>query len=134
VTASPNLDLVRWIFAAWEQGDFSSSEWAHPDIEFVITGGIEPGSWKGLASAARLRKALSPWEKARVSADDYREIDRERVVVLARMTGRGKTSELDLSQIRAEAAMLFHVRGGQVTKPVYYWDRDHALADLGLIS
>jgi hypothetical protein len=32
----------------------------------------------------------------------------------------------------AEAAVLFHMCGGTVTKLVHYWDRDHALADLGL--
>ena len=130
---SENLDLVRSIYTAWECGEFGSVEWAHPEIEVVRPEGLQTASWTGLAGAVEgFRDFLGAWEDFRYEAEEYRELDRERVLVLHQLTGRGKTSGLELSQIRSKGANLFHVRDGKVTRLVLYLDRDRALADVGL--
>jgi ketosteroid isomerase-like protein len=131
--SSANLDLVRSIFADWERGDFSSTEWADPEIEFVLADGPEPGTWTGLAGMAEVNRVwLSAWEAFRVQVDEYRALDDERVLALVRVYGRGKTSGLELGQLSTSGANLLHVRNGKVTRWVRYFDHDHALADLGL--
>ena len=128
-----NVELVRSIYAAWEGGDFSSAEWAHPEIEYVGADGPTPGVTSGKAGMAEgFRDWLSAWEEFRLAADEYRELDSERVLVLDRFSGRGKTSGLDLGRIHSEGAWLFHLHNGQVTRMVRYMDRDHALRAVGL--
>jgi ketosteroid isomerase-like protein len=133
--ASPNLELVRSIYPAWQRGDFSSAEWAHPEIEFMFIGGPAPGSWKGFVGMAEgFRDFVSAWEGFRVEAEQYRELDDEHVLVLSHFSGRGKTSGLELGHMRMKGPELFHVRGGKVTKLVLYWQRERAITDLRLAS
>jgi ketosteroid isomerase-like protein len=127
------LELVRSIFAAWERGDFSSAEWAHPEIEFVSADGPTPGSWTGVAAmAGAWRETLDAFEELRAEADEYRALDDERVLVLMHFSGRGKTSGLEVGDIQMKGANLFRVRDGKVTRLATYWERERAFADLGL--
>jgi ketosteroid isomerase-like protein len=126
------VDLVRSIVADWERGDYGSAEWADPDIELVAVGGPEPGAWTGVAAMGRAwRDFLSAWEEYRLEADEYRELD-ERVLMLYRVRARGKTSGFEVGQTETSSASIFHVRNGKVIRLGLYWQRDRALADLGL--
>jgi ketosteroid isomerase-like protein len=130
---SANVELVRSIFSPWERGDFSSADWAHPDIELVFADPLDLGSWKGRSGMAEgWRQFLSAWDDLRSGADEYRELDGERVLVLNHFSGRGKASGVEVAEMQVKGAALFHVRDGEVTKLVLYGDRKRALADLGL--
>ena len=132
--ASSNVEVVRSIYD-WDRGDFSSAvfEWAHPEIEVAIADGPTPGTWTGLAGLVEAwRQWTDVWADFRSEPEELRELDDERVLVLIRRSGRGKTSGLDLGEMRSEGAAVCHLRDGKVTKVVNYFDRERALADLGL--
>jgi len=132
---SANLDLARSICGDWERGDWSSAEWADPEIEFVMADGPEPGTTTGIAAmAGAWFRRLDAYEDFRAKAEEYRELDDERVLVFNLQSGRGKASGMDVGGIGAEGANLFHFRRGRVTRLVIYAERKHALADLGLTA
>jgi hypothetical protein len=78
------------------------------------------------------REFLSAWQDVRVGVETYLPLDEERVLVLIWLSGQGKTSGLDLSEIRSGGASLFYVENRKITRFVNYWDRERAFADLGL--
>jgi hypothetical protein len=111
--APSNLELVRSIAAAWERGDYSSVDWADPEIEFVIADGPEPGRSTGRTGLApKLLDFQNAWQEYHSEAVEYRELDEERVLVLTYASGRAKASGVQIGQMRAN---LFHVGGGMVT-------------------
>ena len=130
---SGNLDLVRSILTANERGDYSSMKWAHPDIEWTIADGPDPGTWVGVSGMAEgFRSSMGVFKEVRAEVEQFRELDTERVLVLESRRARGKASGLELRRMRSEGAVLLHVRDGKVARLVFYWERERALADLGL--
>ena len=130
---SANLELVKSIYAAWERGDFSSSAWADPEIEFVMRGGLTTGTWNGVEEMAEAwARMLRAWESLRAVPDEFRELDDGRVLILLRNQGRGRGSGIDIGEISVKSANVFTIRGGKVTSLILYWDRDLAISDLGL--
>jgi SnoaL-like domain len=134
---SENLDLVRSIYARWERGDFSSRDWADPEIDIVIADGPAPGSWHGYAEmAGGWREFFGAWEDWRVYVQEYRELDGGRVLALEERSARAKRSGLRIGKMAGETpsrgASVFHIHTGKVTRFITYFKRDRALADLGL--
>lgn len=130
---SENLDLVRSIVTPWEHGDYRTVDWADGAIEYVHGDGPAPGRWIGITGMGEgWREMLSVMVGHRVEAYEFRQLDGDRVLVLFHLRGVGKTSGLDLGQIRTSLASLFHVNDGKVTTLVNYVDSAHALADLDL--
>jgi ketosteroid isomerase-like protein len=131
--ASANVELVESICADWARGEYRSIDWAHPDIEFEIADLPDSATHRGVASMARAwQEFLTAWSGHAAVPDDVRELDEERILVLGHLTAHGKASGLEVGQVRALGANLFHIRDGKVTRLVVYFNRDHAFADLGL--
>jgi hypothetical protein len=78
------------------------------------------------------RRFLSAWDEFRPEAEEFRELDNERVLVIVYWIGRGKTSGLELGHMRTKAVTLFHIRGGKVTRLLLYAEGQRALENLGL--
>jgi ketosteroid isomerase-like protein len=125
---SENPELVRAIFAAWEEGDFSQTYWVDPEIEFVLADGVSPGSATGVpAMAAMMRDWLNAWEGLRQVLESVHELEDGRVLALHRFSGRGRSSGLPVDESTAECAALFEFRGGKVSKLTHYFDRARGL-------
>src|ERR1700737_4116714 len=117
--------------ASFGRGDyFALAKWVHPHVEYVQADGPDPGSATGLAGMEKFARGfLDAWDEHRTEADGYREIGAERVLVFCIISGRGKTSGMPM---RTNGALIFDLRDGKVTRCVIYWNRERALADLGL--
>lgn len=130
-----NLDLVRSIYAAWERNDFDEVAWADAEIRYVTADGPSAGSAAGLEGMrAAFRDFLAAWEGWRVEAEEFRELDDARVLVLFHFSARGKESGLEIGQIWTKGASVFQIRDGSVVTLTQYFDRERAFADLGLAS
>jgi len=105
-----------------EGGDFDSAEWAHPELEWVVVDGPTPGSCVAQRRGESLRDFLSAF---RLSASKRRvpRARRERVLVLVRYSGRGKSSGLELGQMQRPRQPVPGPRREGYQVP-HYWNRE----------
>jgi hypothetical protein len=118
-------ELVGAIFDRWARGDFSDVSWADPEIEFVLNDGPTPGTWRGLREmAATWGEMLGAWEELRAEAEEIRELDERRVLVLTTNKGRGSSSGVELGPMGTRGANVFEIRDLKVVRLALYWNRD----------
>src|SRR5271165_6784886 len=104
--ASANLDLVQSIHPAWERGDFSSVESAHPEIECVSDEPVVPLDAAGIAELGGVWGSwLHAWDGFHIDADGCHEVDGVRVLALVRYGGRDRLRGQGV--VPTEAATLF---------------------------
>ena len=94
--------LVRSIYEAWGRGDFGSADWAHPDIEYTYADGINAGTRVGLRGMGEsFRDWIGVFSDWTVEADEYIELDEDRVLVLFISTAHPKRSGPDTERLRS---------------------------------
>src|SRR5256885_8537426 len=122
---SENLDLVRSIYAAWEQGDFSSAEWAHPDIEWIIA--REHPDARTLIGRDALTEYRREWQKTmpdlRLALDRLLDAN-DKVVTIGTAHGTGTGSGAD---VRVPLAFVFTLRDGLIVRAEEYLNPAEAL-------
>jgi hypothetical protein len=74
------------------------------------------------------------WDHFRTEAQDYRELDGARVLVYVHNCGTAKASGVEIGELMGarDGANVLVIRRGKVVKFSIYFDRERALADLGL--
>ena len=126
-----NVEIVRRSFDAWSAGDLA--RWGsmhHPDVVVVPPDGWPEGEQphsreEWLAQAARL---IDSWTEQRVEVRRIHDVG-GRVVALFEWITRGKGSHIEL---RTDMALVATVRGGLITRAVYYANHVEALEAVGL--
>src|SRR5262245_25477150 len=116
-----NVEIVRRIFGAWERGDFSSAEWADPEIVFHLRAGPDEAVHHGVdAMGQAWGEWLTAWDEFETEAREYIDLGDE-VLVLSEFRGRGKTSGTPIEAM--SGAALVSLRNGKVVRLGTYTER-----------
>jgi ketosteroid isomerase-like protein len=124
-----NVEAVKVIFEDWSRGDFSSPDWADPEIEFSIPG---PDSkvHRGIEASSRAWfDFLSAFSELSIEAREIRDAG-DQVVVDQAFHGSGRGSGIPLGD--APGGGLFTLRDGKVIRFQGFLTFQEALEAAGL--
>jgi ketosteroid isomerase-like protein len=124
-----NVEVVKEIFRAWERGDFSSVDWADPEIEFSIPG-PDNHIHRGVESMGRAwAEWLGAFDEFSVAGEEFFDAG-NKIVVQQIFRGKGKGSGIPIDEI--PGAAVFTVRDGKVIRFEGYVTLEEALESAGI--
>jgi ketosteroid isomerase-like protein len=124
-----NVEIVKEIFSAWERGDFTSNDWADPEIEFSIPG-PDLHVHRGIEAAGRAwAEWLGAFDEFSVAGEEFFDAG-DKIVVQQVFRGKGKGSGIPIDEI--PGAAVFTLRDGKVTRFQGYVTLEEALASAGI--
>ena len=107
-----NVELIRRIYARWERGDFAK-EFFDPRVEYVRVGaeGVGgSGEWHGVDEMWRASgEWFQSFEDIKIESERFVDLG-ARVLVISRVTGRGRRSGLD---VEYEIGHVFTIGNGE---------------------
>ena len=133
-----NVQRLRSLYRDWAEGNFwTTGDYVDPEVEFewewgfAEIGGMDPeGRAHGLEQLTAVwLDWLKPWERFTVEAEEFVEIDDDRVLVLYRRRARMRGAD---ATIEHEGGMLLTLRAGTVVRIVDFDHRARALEAAGL--
>jgi len=120
-----NVEIVRTIYAAWLQGK-SPRELIDSDVEYVNPpDAVETGTRRGRKAFAGIRDA---YEGVRIEPEAFIDAGDD-VVVIARVTGTGRGSGVD---IEWRHGYIWTIRDGKGVRFRWFNKPDEALKAAGL--
>jgi ketosteroid isomerase-like protein len=130
-----NVDLVRKLFAEWEQGHFwAMTELYAPDVEWQWSRQArmlrsEAATYRGLEElGGAMRAWVSEWGLFRLSPKEFIDAG-DHVVVLSEVYAELKEGR---GEVRDRQADVITVRDGKITRIETFDERSDAMAALGL--
>jgi ketosteroid isomerase-like protein len=126
VPAKTKLDVVRAIYDAWREGR-SARDFIAEDVEYVNPpDAVEPGVRYGRKSFAAIRGS---YDDVVVEPLDFIDAPNDEVVVVARVTGRGRGSGFPVEWLHG---YVWTVRDGLAVRFRWFNRPDEAMAVAGL--
>jgi ketosteroid isomerase-like protein len=125
-----NVEMVRLGYEAANRGDIDGLlDLCAPDVEWqdVVPDALSFQGKDGVRSY--FQTVWEPWQEIRREPEEIIDLGGDQVLVLFRLTGRGKGSGIEID---LRGGDLLTVRGGRLARWMAYTDRAQALEAAGL--